>query len=74
VVVAVAMKTNCLPLLAKSKASPVKLFLKLSPALNFLKLFGCHAWALKTKPVRDEKFDKISWRGTLLGYINDYSA
>ncbi|PLW33189.1 hypothetical protein PCANC_23529 [Puccinia coronata f. sp. avenae] len=73
-VVAAAMTTNCLPSLSKSKKSPVKLFLKLSPSINFLKPFGCHAWALKAKPVRDDKFDSISWKGTLLGYLNDYSA
>ncbi|PLW08619.1 hypothetical protein PCANC_24651 [Puccinia coronata f. sp. avenae] len=73
-VVAAAMTTNCLPLLSKSKKSPVKLFLKLSPSFDFLKPFGCNAWALKAKPVRDDKFDSISWKGTLLGYLNNYSA
>jgi hypothetical protein len=73
-VVASAMTTNCLPSLSKSKTSPVKLFLKFVPSLNFLKPFGCQAWSLKAKAVRDTKFESISWKGTFLGYINDYSA
>ncbi|PLW46777.1 hypothetical protein PCANC_09604 [Puccinia coronata f. sp. avenae] len=40
----------------------VKLFLKTSPLLDFLKPFGCQAWSLKAKAVRDAKFDSIAWK------------
>jgi hypothetical protein len=65
--VAAAMTTNCLPSLSKLKVSSVKLFLKTSPLLDFLKPFGCQAWSLKAKAVRDAKFDSIAWKGTFLG-------
>jgi hypothetical protein len=64
--------TNALPSLSKSKSSPSQLFLKISLRPDFFKPFGCKAWAFKPKVKRDNKFDAISWEGTLVGYENDY--
>ncbi|PLW48908.1 hypothetical protein PCASD_02847 [Puccinia coronata f. sp. avenae] len=69
-----AATTNVLPSLSKSKASPVTLFLKQKPRLEFFKPFGCKVWALKPKAKRDDKFEVICWEGTLLGYTNDYTS
>jgi transposase InsO family protein len=69
-----AATTNSLPSLAKSKASPIELLLKIKPRMGFFRPFGCRAWALKPKANRENKFDAILWGGTLVGYVNDYSA
>jgi transposase InsO family protein len=44
-----ATTTNALPSLAKSRASPIKLMLKITPRMDFFRPFGCRAWALKPK-------------------------
>jgi hypothetical protein len=69
-----AATTNALPSLAKSKASPIELMLKIKPRMDFFRPFGCQAWALKPKANRGNKFDAISWEGILVGYKNDYLA
>jgi transposase InsO family protein len=73
-VVFAAATANALPSLAKSKALPVELMLKLKPRMDFFRPFGCRVWALKPKANRGNKFYAISWEGTLVGYVNNYSA
>jgi transposase InsO family protein len=73
-VVTAASTTNCLPSLAKSRASPLQLLLKIKPNPHALRPFGCRAWALKPKVNREEKFDSIAWDGTFVGYTNDMSS
>ncbi|PLW18507.1 hypothetical protein PCANC_12278 [Puccinia coronata f. sp. avenae] len=63
--------TNCLLSLSRSRCTPMQLLLKMKAKPHFLKPFGCKAWALKPKANRDEKFDTVSWDGTLIGYTND---
>jgi transposase InsO family protein len=48
-VIFAAATTNALPSLAKSRASPVELMLKVKPRMDFFRPFGCRAWALKPK-------------------------
>ncbi|KAA1110814.1 hypothetical protein PGT21_050256 [Puccinia graminis f. sp. tritici] len=66
--------TNCLPSLAKSRATPRQLMLKQQTSSSFLKPFGCQAWILKPKANRNGKFEAISWEGTFLGYTNDMTS
>jgi hypothetical protein len=73
-IITTASTTNCLPSLAKSQSSPMQFFLKIKPNPHFLRPFGCKTWALKPKANQEEKFDTISWDGTLIGYANDLSA
>jgi transposase InsO family protein len=48
-VIFAAATTNALPSLAKSRASPFELMLKVKPRMEFFRPFGCRAWALKPK-------------------------
>jgi hypothetical protein len=73
-VVTAASTTNCLPLLEKSRASPLQLLLKIKPNPHALQPFGCRAWALKPKVNQEENFDSIAWNGTFVGYTNNMSS
>jgi hypothetical protein len=66
--------TNAFPSLAKSRSAPMLLFRKIEPNLQVFQPFGCRAWALMPKANHGEKFEAISWEGTLIGYANDLST